>query len=76
MMDEGIQAVAWVAVEPTPVPHVKDVLPASMFYGNKILVEFKGKDQKHIDWVNASMVIEKAFVFPCRVPHGFASGSN
>ena len=53
MMGEGIQSAAWVAVEPTPVPHVKETLPASMFYGNKILVEFKGKDQKHIDWVNA-----------------------
>ena len=52
MMGEGIQAAAWVAVEPTPCPHVKETLPASMFYGNKVLVEYKSKDQTHVDWVN------------------------
>ena len=53
MMSEGIQAAAWVAVEPTPVPHVKEALGACLFYGNKVLVEYKGKDQNHVDWVNS-----------------------
>jgi adenylyl cyclase-associated protein len=45
-------ALAWVAITPTPGPYIKDQLDAAEFYGNKIRVEFKGKEQKQIDWVN------------------------
>jgi len=50
---EGISALSWVCVSPTPGPHVADMRSGSEFYSNRILKEFKGKDQTQVDWVNA-----------------------
>jgi len=40
-ISEGISALGWVMVEPTPVPFVNDARASSEFYSNKILMEFK-----------------------------------
>jgi len=56
-VSEGIGAFGWVAVAPTPVPYVKDMVPGAQFYTNKILVEFKGKDQNQVDWANGFIKI-------------------
>jgi len=48
---EGISALSWVCVSPTPGPHVKESKGAAEFYGNKILKDFKGKDQTQVDFV-------------------------
>ncbi len=37
---------------PKPGPHVAETKNAAQFHSNKILQEFKGKDQIHVDWVN------------------------
>lgn len=37
-------------VSPTPGPHVKDMKDATMFYTNKILKEYRGKDEQHVEW--------------------------
>jgi len=51
---EGVNAFNWVAVSPTPAPFVKDAgQSAAEFWTNKILKDFKGKDQTHVDWVHA-----------------------
>lgn len=50
-ISEGIPALGWVLVSPTPGPFVADARQASEFYSNRILKEFKGKDQQHVDWV-------------------------
>jgi len=52
-VSEGISALGWVCVSPTPGPHVAEMRGGSEFYSNKILVEFKGKDQHQLDWVAA-----------------------
>jgi adenylyl cyclase-associated protein len=49
---EGLAALSWVTVSPAPAPFVKESLDSAEFYGNKIRVEFKGKEQSHLDWVN------------------------
>jgi len=49
----GVQALEWVVISPTPLPHVKEIIGSSEFYSNKLLRDFKGKDQVQIDWVNA-----------------------
>uniref|UniRef100_A0A914C9I9 Adenylyl cyclase-associated protein n=1 Tax=Acrobeloides nanus TaxID=290746 RepID=A0A914C9I9_9BILA len=51
-MAEGIPAVAWISVKPTPVPYIKEMLDASMFFVNRVRKDFKA-DQLHQDWVNA-----------------------
>jgi len=51
-ISEGISALGWVMVEPTPGPFVNDARSSSEFYSNKILVEFKKSDQDQVDWVS------------------------
>ncbi|EPQ58427.1 cyclase-associated protein [Gloeophyllum trabeum ATCC 11539] len=50
---EGAPCVGWVTVEPKPGPYVKDILDSTMFYGNRVIKEFKEKDPKHAEWVRA-----------------------
>jgi adenylyl cyclase-associated protein len=50
-ISEGIGAIGWVVVEPTPAPFVNEARASSEFYTNKILVEFKKSDQNQVDWV-------------------------
>jgi len=52
-VSEGIGALGWVAVSPTPGPHVADMRGGSEFYSNRILKEFKGNNQVQVDWVTA-----------------------
>jgi adenylyl cyclase-associated protein len=51
-LSEAVAYVNWVVVTPTPAPFVKESLDSSLFWSNKILGLFKGKDQNHIDWCN------------------------
>jgi len=52
-VSEGIQALGWVIVAPTPGPYVADMRGGSEFYSNRVLKEFKGVNQIQVDWVNA-----------------------
>jgi len=50
-ISEGIGALGWVTVSPTPGPHVAEMRASSEFYSNRILKDFKGKDQTQVDFV-------------------------
>lgn len=52
-ISEGIGALSWVLVSPTPGPHVAEMRGASEFYSNKILKDARGKDQNQVDWVTS-----------------------
>jgi adenylyl cyclase-associated protein len=52
-VSEGIQALGWVVVSPTPGPYVGDMRGGSEFYSNRVLKEFKGVNQTQVDWVAA-----------------------
>ncbi|KAJ3061477.1 F-actin-capping protein subunit alpha [Podochytrium sp. JEL0797] len=47
MVSEGIPALGWVAVEPTPVPYIGEMKDAAQFYSNRIIKEFKDKLSIH-----------------------------
>jgi len=49
----GISALNWIFMEPTPAPFVGEMRASGQFYSNKILKDFRGKDQAQVDWVNA-----------------------
>uniref|UniRef100_A0A914YB80 Adenylate cyclase-associated CAP N-terminal domain-containing protein n=1 Tax=Panagrolaimus superbus TaxID=310955 RepID=A0A914YB80_9BILA len=51
-VSEGLPAVFWVSVKPTPAPFVKEAFEASMFYVNRVRKDYKGKAE-HEDWVKA-----------------------
>ena len=40
---DGIPALLWVLVEPTPGPYIIDMKEAATFYCNKVIKEFKEK---------------------------------
>lgn len=49
---EGISALGWVAVSPTPAPYVKEMTDSAQFYTNKVLVSYKDKTDLvfHVEW--------------------------
>eukprot|EP01111_Echinosteliopsis_oligospora_P005567 TRINITY_DN189_c0_g1_i1.p1 TRINITY_DN189_c0_g1~~TRINITY_DN189_c0_g1_i1.p1 ORF type:complete len:475 (+),score=160.03 TRINITY_DN189_c0_g1_i1:74-1498(+) len=51
-VSEGISALGWVLVTPTPGPHIADMRGGSEFYSNRVLKDFKGKDQVQVDQVS------------------------
>ncbi|XP_075236039.1 adenylyl cyclase-associated protein 1 isoform X2 [Lycorma delicatula] len=52
-VSESIPALGWVTVSPAPAPHVKEMNDAGQFYTNRVLKDWKQKDQKHVDWAKA-----------------------
>lgn len=50
-VSEGVGALGWVVVSPTPGPHVKDMRGGSEFYSNRLLKDFKDKDNNQLDFV-------------------------
>merc|ERR1712038_164940 len=52
-LSESIPALGWVRVAPTPAPFVKEMKDAGMFYTNRVLKDWKEKDNKHVDWVKS-----------------------
>lgn len=44
-LKEGIGCVGWVSVSPKPAPYVKEMGDQTLFYGNRVIKEFKGKDE-------------------------------
>ncbi|XP_054158132.1 adenylyl cyclase-associated protein 1-like [Oppia nitens] len=52
-ISESIPALGWVTVSPTPGPYVKEMVDASQFYTNKVLVSYKEKDKTHTEWAKA-----------------------
>jgi len=50
-VSEGIPALGWVIIEKTPGPHVGEMRGSSEFYSNRILKDFKGKDETQVAFV-------------------------
>ncbi|KAF9177470.1 hypothetical protein BGZ50_008746 [Haplosporangium sp. Z 11] len=57
---EGIPALGWVAIEPKPAPYVGEMKDSAQFYANRVLKDWKEKDQNHALWVRSflSLLIE------------------
>ncbi|CAH0552786.1 unnamed protein product [Brassicogethes aeneus] len=52
-ISESIPALGWVIVTPAPAPFVQYMNDSGQFYSNRVLNDWKGKDKKHIEWVNS-----------------------
>jgi len=52
-ISDGIPALGWVVVSPTPGPYIADMRGGSELYSNRILKDFKGKDETQVNWVNS-----------------------
>ncbi|CAI5742309.1 unnamed protein product [Hyaloperonospora brassicae] len=53
MVNEGIQALGWLCVEPAPKPFIESYVGGSDFWGNKIRVQYKTSDPKQIAFVTS-----------------------
>lgn len=53
MVNEGIQALGWLCVDPAPKPFVESYIGGSDFWGNKIRVQFKTTNPDQIEFVTS-----------------------
>ncbi|KAG3113891.1 hypothetical protein PI124_g7130 [Phytophthora idaei] len=53
MVNEGIQALGWLCVEPAPKPFIESYVGGSDFWGNKIRVHYKTSNPDQIAFVTA-----------------------
>lgn len=53
MVADGVPALGWVVVTPTPAPYILEMKDAASFYGNKVIKEWKEKDAVHAIFVNS-----------------------
>ncbi|CAH0476290.1 unnamed protein product [Peronospora belbahrii] len=53
MVNEGIQALGWLCVEPAPKPFIESYVGGSDFWGNKIRVQFKTSNSDQIAFVTS-----------------------
>ncbi|CAI5737042.1 unnamed protein product [Peronospora destructor] len=53
MVNEGIQALGWLCVEPAPKPFIESYVGGSDFWGNKIRVQFKMSNPDQIAFVTS-----------------------
>lgn len=49
-ISEGIPALGWVTVAPTPAPYIKEMSDAGQFYTNRVLKEWKERNKTHVEW--------------------------
>lgn len=51
MLNEGIQSLGWLCVEPAPKPFIESYLGGADFWGNKIRVQYKSSNPQQIEFV-------------------------
>ena len=47
---EAVACAGWVNIAPKPAQFVKQTYDSTVFYTNKVLKEFKGKNEKQVEW--------------------------
>ncbi|KAJ3271248.1 F-actin-capping protein subunit alpha [Terramyces sp. JEL0728] len=50
---DGIPALGWVVVAPTPAPYIGEMKDAAQFYANRVIKDNKDKHPTHVEWVNS-----------------------
>ncbi|QSZ35697.1 hypothetical protein DSL72_006819 [Monilinia vaccinii-corymbosi] len=52
-VSESIGVLAWVTMDNKPFKHVDESLGSAQYYGNRVLKEYKDKDPKQVEWIQA-----------------------
>ncbi|KAI9780406.1 MAG: hypothetical protein M1816_002864 [Peltula sp. TS41687] len=52
-VSEGIRVLGWITVEPKPADYIAETFSSAQFFGNRVLKEYKERDRKHVEWVQA-----------------------
>ncbi|EPY49991.1 adenylyl cyclase-associated protein Cap1 [Schizosaccharomyces cryophilus OY26] len=53
----GISVLGWVTIEPAPVSFMSEMKDSSQFYANRVLKDFKGKDELQVSWVRSYLTL-------------------
>lgn len=73
-VSESISVVAWVTIDSKPHKHVEESLGSAQYWGNRVLKEYKDKDAKQVEWVQAYYLVFKKLeeyvqnTFPTGIP--------
>ncbi|KAL9039763.1 MAG: hypothetical protein Q9180_002336 [Flavoplaca navasiana] len=59
-VSEGINVLIWVANESKPADTVTEMLSSAQFWGNRVIQDYKEKDQTHVQWVQTFYRIFKS----------------
>lgn len=59
VVSESIGVLAWVTMDNKPYKHVDESLASAQYFGNRLLKEFKEKDPKQVEWLQAFYQIFK-----------------
>jgi adenylyl cyclase-associated protein len=64
VMSECMQGLTWVAYQegsgmPMPMKTVQEAWNSAEFFANKLLMEYRSKDMRHVEWVNALKALMK-----------------
>ncbi|KAL8724867.1 MAG: hypothetical protein Q9166_007696 [cf. Caloplaca sp. 2 TL-2023] len=59
-VSEGINVLIWVANENKPAETITEMLSSAQFWGNRVIQEYKEKDQTHVQWVQTFYRIFKS----------------
>ncbi len=65
---EGMQALTWVVVRPAPAEYIENFVGASDFWGNKVRIQHKKTEPKHVVFVDTfkKLIVElMAYVKDC-----------
>ncbi|KAL0580251.1 suppressor of rasval19 [Marasmius crinis-equi] len=52
VIGEGAPSVGWV-IQPKPGPYIGEIKDQVLYYGNRVIKDFKDKDPKHAEWVRS-----------------------
>lgn len=61
-VSEGIEVLAWITIDPKPADYVAEILSSAQYHGNRVIKEYKERDRRHVDWVNAFYAIFKSLI--------------
>ncbi|KAL5111632.1 Adenylyl cyclase-associated protein 1 [Taenia crassiceps] len=79
---ESVAALGWIATPDSPAKFIEEMVESGKFYTNRILKEFKGKDDNHVEWVRALLDVWnelKNFTvahYPAGLTWGSSSGAS
>ncbi|KAJ3132678.1 F-actin-capping protein subunit alpha [Geranomyces variabilis] len=56
-VSEGIPALGWVVVEPTPGPFVGEMRDSAQFWANRVIKDQKDKEPSHVEWAKTFVTL-------------------
>ncbi|KAJ3161163.1 F-actin-capping protein subunit alpha [Geranomyces michiganensis] len=56
-VSEGIPALGWVVVEPTPGPFVGEMRDSAQFWANRVIKDQKDKEPSHVEWAKSFVTL-------------------